>query len=57
MMAKWECWLCDHEYDSDIGDPDKGVVPGTHFEDIPESWVCPGCGRSKDQYVEFESYA
>ncbi|MGN1423190.1 MAG: rubredoxin [Oscillospiraceae bacterium] len=24
--------------------------PGTKWEDIPEDWVCPVCGLSKDMF-------
>ena len=35
-------------------DPDGGVEPGTPFESIPEDWVCPQCGASKDQFEKIE---
>jgi hydroxylamine reductase len=50
-MSKWRCTACDYIYDPDKGDPENGVVPGTKFEDIPDSWVCPVCGVPKDQFV------
>jgi rubredoxin len=34
----------------DEGDPDNGIDPGTSFEAIPDDWVCPVCGASKDQF-------
>lgn len=51
-MEKWQCTACDYIYDPAHGDPDHGVVPGTPFENIPDSWVCPDCGASKDQFVK-----
>ena len=27
-----------------------GIAPGTAFEDIPEDWVCPVCGLTKDAF-------
>jgi rubredoxin len=30
------------------------VEPGTPFESIPEDWVCPQCGASKDQFEKIE---
>jgi rubredoxin len=50
-MEKWKCTVCDYIYDPDEGDPNNAVAPGTKFEDIPDSWVCPECGVSKDQFV------
>jgi rubredoxin len=49
-MQKWQCSVCGYLYDPKQGDPDNGVNPGTSFEDIPEDWVCPVCGASKDEF-------
>lgn len=49
-MEKWTCVVCGYVYDVAAGDPDSGIAPGTKFEDIPEDWVCPVCGVSKDQF-------
>lgn len=49
-MAKYRCTVCGYIYDPALGDPDGGIKPGTPFEQIPESWVCPVCGASKDQF-------
>ena len=49
-MAKWQCQVCGNIYDPEDGDPDHGVNPGTPFEDLPDNWVCPSCGTSKDMY-------
>ena len=37
-------------YDPEVGDPDGGIAPGTPFEKIPDEWVCPVCGATKDFY-------
>jgi rubredoxin len=50
QMAKWECLVCGWIYDEEKGDPDSGVEPGTKFEDIPDDWVCPMCGASKEDF-------
>jgi len=49
-MEKWECTVCGYIYDPAKGDPDNGVAPGTRFEDIPDSWVCPECCVTKDNF-------
>lgn len=49
-MDKYECSACGYIYDPEIGDPDNGIDPGTSFEDLPESWVCPICGVPKDMF-------
>lgn len=49
-MSKYTCSICGYVYDPEKGDPDNGVDPGTPFEKVPEDWVCPVCGASKDQF-------
>lgn len=49
-MKKYKCTVCGYIYDPEAGDPDGGIAPGTAFEDIPDDWVCPVCGASKDQF-------
>lgn len=53
-MAKWKCTICGYVYDEANGDPDSGVSAGTPFENLPEDWVCPICGASKDQFEKVE---
>jgi flavin reductase (DIM6/NTAB) family NADH-FMN oxidoreductase RutF/rubredoxin len=53
-MAKYECTVCGYIYDPELGDPDGGIKPGTPFEEIPDDWVCPVCGASKDQFEKLE---
>jgi rubredoxin-NAD+ reductase len=50
-MAKWECIICGHIYDEELGDPDNGIVPGTRWEDVPDDWTCPDCGASKQDFL------
>ncbi len=49
-MEKWVCLVCGYIYDPAAGDSTQGVSPGTKFEDLPESWVCPECGVTKDNF-------
>jgi flavin reductase (DIM6/NTAB) family NADH-FMN oxidoreductase RutF/rubredoxin len=49
-MDKYVCKVCGYVYDSEKGDPDNGVEPGTKFEDIPDDWVCPVCGVGKEEF-------
>ncbi len=53
-MAKWECQVCGWVYDEAVGDPDGGIEPGTKFEDIPDDWVCPMCGASKEDFEQID---
>jgi len=49
-MQKYKCAICGFVYDPEEGDPDGGIAPGTPFEDIPESWICPVCGVRKEDF-------
>ncbi|HAS04372.1 MAG TPA: rubredoxin [Dehalococcoidia bacterium] len=49
-MGKYVCTVCGWVYNPAVGDPDSGITAGTAFEDIPEDWVCPVCGISKDMF-------
>ncbi len=49
-MKKYECSVCGYIYDPEKGDPKSGVKPGTAFEDLPDDWVCPECGATKDLF-------
>jgi Conserved protein/domain typically associated with flavoprotein oxygenases, DIM6/NTAB family len=48
--ARYVCTVCGYVYDPAKGDPDGGIAPGTKFEDIPDSWVCPVCGADKSKF-------
>ena len=50
VMQKYVCDVCGYIYDPEEGDPDNGVEPGTAFENLPEDWVCPLCGASKEDF-------
>ena len=30
--------------------PEEGIAPGTRWEDIPDTWVCPDCGVTKSDF-------
>jgi rubredoxin/flavin reductase (DIM6/NTAB) family NADH-FMN oxidoreductase RutF len=47
---KYKCLMCGYIYDPAKGDPENGIDPGTEFEDLPDTWVCPECGAAKDEF-------
>jgi rubredoxin len=51
---KWRCMVCGYIYDPEVGDPDSGIPAGTSFEELPEDWICPICGASKDLFERVE---
>ncbi len=51
-MKKYICEVCGYVYDEEIGDIENGIGPGTKWEDVPEDYLCPLCGVSKDEFTE-----
>lgn len=49
---RYVCNGCGYEYDPANGDPEGEIDPGTLFEKLPEEWICPDCGESKDMFIE-----
>ena len=55
-MAVYVCALCGYEYDSRNGAPECGIEEGTDFEDLPESFECPLCGASKEDFEKADEF-
>ena len=53
-MFKYECTICGYIYDPEKGEPDSGINPGTSFEELPDTWLCPVCGVSKDLFEKID---
>lgn len=53
-MRKWMCLNCGWMYDEALGDPDHGLAPGTAWDAVPDSWVCPECGSGKADFEMVE---
>lgn len=49
---KYECDVCGYIYDTEVGDLESGIEPGTGFDELPEDWVCPVCGVGKEKFSE-----
>ena len=49
-MKQMVCSVCTYTYDEARGIPEAGIAPGTKWEDLPDDWVCPRCGASKDEF-------
>ena len=45
-MAKWECEICGYIYDE--------KREGTLFEELPDDWICPECGATKDEFIKLD---
>ncbi|MCE5248761.1 rubredoxin [bacterium] len=49
-MRRYVCELCGYIYDPSVGDEENGIAPGTEFDDLPDDWVCPVCGATKENF-------
>ena len=50
----WMCVVCGYIYDEAQGVPEEGIAPGTSWEDVPDTWTCPDCGATKDDFEMIE---
>ena len=46
------CDICGWEYNEAEGCPEKGIRPGTKFEDLPADFECPMCGVDKSNFSQ-----
>jgi rubredoxin/signal-transduction protein with cAMP-binding, CBS, and nucleotidyltransferase domain len=53
-MGNWKCTVCEYVYVPEFGDPERGIPPGTPFEELPDTWVCPDCGKPKSVFQKIE---
>lgn len=51
---KYMCIVCGYIYDEAEGAPDDGIPPGTRWDDVPDTWVCPDCGAPKEDFEMME---
>ena len=47
---QWMCGVCGVISCEAQGMPEDGIAPGTRWEDVPDTWTCPDCGVSKDDF-------
>ena len=47
---QYECTQCRYIYNPKYGNEKAGVVKGTSFDDLPDTWVCPVCGEGKEVF-------
>ncbi len=50
IKQRYECVVCKYIYNPKFGNEKAGIKPGTSFEELPETWVCPVCGEGKDMF-------
>lgn len=49
-MYQCQITYCKYVYDPEVGNPKRGIPPGTSFADLPEDWTCPFCGAGKKSF-------
>ncbi|MCL1879801.1 MAG: rubredoxin [Actinomycetia bacterium] len=47
---KYVCTICGYTFDTEEGDANLGIAPGTAWEDVPDDFRCPLCGAGKDAF-------
>ena len=50
----WMCIVCGFVYHEAEGRPEEGIPAGTRWEDVPDTWICPDCGATKDDFEMVE---
>lgn len=45
-----QCKGCGYEYSPEKGDPDFPIAKGVRFQELPEDYICPICGATKDRF-------
>jgi len=54
VFRSYMCVVCGFIYNEVDGLPEEGLAPGTRWDDIPDSWVCPDCGVTKADFEMVE---
>ena len=53
-MEKYVCTVCGYVYNEKTGCSESDIEPGTKWEDVPDDFICPVCGVSKDMFEKEE---
>ena len=53
-FKSYMCVICGFIYEEEFGLPEEGIDPGTRWEDIPDTWMCPDCFATKDDFDMME---
>jgi len=53
-MRKFRCSICGYIYDEAVGIPEKGIMPGTKWEEVSADFVCPVCKAPKSAFILIE---
>lgn len=53
-FKRYICVICGFIYDESEGWPEDGIEAGTYWDDVPDAWVCPDCGATKEDFEMME---
>jgi len=53
--AQYLCTACGRVYDEAEGRFEEDIDPGTPWQDVPESFLCPDCGLGKELFRKLEN--
>jgi rubredoxin len=51
--TRYICAICGYVYDEKRGEPHRNIKPGTRFENLPDTYVCPVCALDPKIKVQF----
>ncbi|WP_422360316.1 rubredoxin [Reichenbachiella sp.] len=51
VSERYQCKHCLTIYDAQYGDEAADIAPGTTFDSLPESYLCPTCEAKKEEFV------
>lgn len=55
-LREYVCPKCGFIYNPKDGYPERGIKPGTPFEQLPADFRCPICGLPKWQFERADEY-
>jgi len=50
----YQCSDCMTVYDEAVGEPDNNIAPATLFAELPETYTCPMCEATKENFKKAE---
>lgn len=50
VHGEYVCRVCGYVYRPAKGDKKYGIPEGVPFEELPEDWACPLCGKGKVRF-------
>ncbi|MDP4221935.1 MAG: rubredoxin [Bacteroidota bacterium] len=53
-MERYKCSICGYVYNPEEGEPERGIPSGISFSELPDSYTCPVCGSSKNEFFVYD---